>query len=88
MSDKCSACGTPYEPGEVRTLLSNGTTVHEDAQPASMRRCRDALLAKQASMLAILREVGNAETEGCEGCGTIGIATINGACELLGWEKI
>jgi hypothetical protein len=41
----CAACGLPFETGECRTLQPDGSAVHELSEPASMRRCRDALLA-------------------------------------------
>ena len=88
MSDQCAACGTSYEPGEVRALMADGTTVHETTQPASMRRCRDALLTKLANQESILQDVGNAETEGCQGCGTISTDTINKARAIVGWKPI
>ena len=87
-NDKCAACGTTYEPGEFRSLMADGTTVHEETQPSSMRRCRNALLARQADIINLLQDVGNAETEGCDGCGTISTDTINRARAIVGWELI
>jgi len=43
----CGACGLPFLPGELRAVRPDGTAWHQETQPNSMRRCREALLANR-----------------------------------------
>ena len=40
-------------------------------------------------LITLLREVGNDfETEGCQGCGTVSVTTMNKVRTILGWEPL
>jgi hypothetical protein len=41
---RCAACGLAFDVNEFRSGMPDGTFLHEDTQPASMRKCRDELL--------------------------------------------
>lgn len=58
----CAACGLPFKPFktdtmECRTLLPDGSHVHEATNPDSMSRCRAALVARITTLEARLEKV-------------------------------
>src|SRR5271169_4386897 len=48
-SKVCAACGLPFVAGESQTFQSDGTRLHAETNPDSMRRCREGLLARLRS---------------------------------------
>lgn len=44
---RCAACGLPFRADELRALQPDGSSMHDETQPDSMRRCREALLAQR-----------------------------------------
>lgn len=46
MTDRCAACGLPFEEGEFHALHPDGSLTHEDSQPSSMRKCREELVRR------------------------------------------
>jgi hypothetical protein len=53
--DRCSACGLFFQFGEGRSLMA-GKLVHEETDPGSMRRCRDALVQNRERARAVLAD--------------------------------
>lgn len=45
----CAACSLPFQSGELRSIRPDGSSMHDETQPDSMRRCREALLLRLAS---------------------------------------
>jgi len=82
-ANRCEACGLPFLHGEMVTLRPDGTAVHEATQPDSMLRCRDALLAKLATLrVALVAHVEGGRGEmtaphDCPACGGVHDPNLN-----------
>ena len=59
MNETCAACGLPFKTDtmECRTLLPDGSCLHEATNPDSMSRCRAALVARITTLEARLEKV-------------------------------
>lgn len=85
MSDqRCAACGLSFGVNEFRAMQGDGSVLHDETQPLSMRRCRAALLTKlrgEPNDNAVILGLDPKECDSiyprtrdgrCQGCGIVG----------------